>query len=121
MKTNDIGPLFFAPAKFQTNLDRLPLFGTLPSQESEPPYRRATTLFARIPYTDKGIIVGWWRRSKTDPDSALMNAIAGAGFDLDDQIDEEDKRTVREIVAEHSNGDLDDEWQIINMLGLESH
>lgn len=118
MQTFDIGPLFFSPARFETNLARMPLFGTLPSQETEPPYRCSTVLFARIPFTKFGGFVGWWVKSKTDPDSALMKIIAAEGFDLDDEIDDEDKRTVRALVANHAE-DWDDEWKILNMLGLD--
>lgn len=118
MQTIDIGPFFFAPAQFQTNLDSMPFVGTLPSQETEPPYRCSTVLFVRIPFTRYGGFVGWWSNPSGDPDQALLDAIAGEGFDLDDEIDEEDKRTVRALVSQHAK-DWDDEWTILGYLGLD--
>lgn len=118
MQTTDVGPLFFATARFETNLDRLPLLGTLPAQQTDPPYRRGAAVFLRIPLTKFGGFVGLWGRPVTDPDSALMEAIAGEGFALDDEIDEEDKRTVRTLVADHAQN-WDDEWTILNVLGLD--
>lgn len=119
MNTFDIGPVFIAPARFVTNLERLPLFGTLPSQETEPPYRHATAFFARIPFTPFGAFLGVWKKTGYSADTALMHAIAGAGFDLDEEIDDADKRTVRELVADYAEGDLDTEWEIVNYLGLD--
>lgn len=95
------------------------MWGTLPSQETEPPFRTGSVVFARIPFTKFGGFIGWWGSPATNPDEALMQIIAGEGFDLDDEIDEDDKRTVRQIVAQHAE-DWDDEWQILNMLDLSS-
>lgn len=118
MNTFDIGPLFVAPARFVTNMARVPLLGSLPAQETEPPFRHATALYFRVPLTEFGGIFGIWRKTKQDPETALMAAIGGDGFDLYDETEEDNKRTVRERVAEYANGDLDTEWEIVNYLGL---
>jgi len=71
----------------------------------------------RVPFTRYGIVVGFWRRSGLDVDDALMEAISGYGIDLDEEIDEDDRRTVRELIADHIE-DPGDEWEIVNMLGV---
>lgn len=118
-QTYDLGRLFLATAIFKTSSGaRPPLVGLLPSQEVEEPYRHSLTAFLRVPLTTRGVLLGWWRDSLLDPDSALMQAISGHGLDLDDEIDEHDRRTVRDLVANHTD-DVGQEWQVLNSIGME--
>lgn len=115
-QTFDIGPLFFQVLELRPG----PLLHTGVSQEIEEPYRRSDVLVVRIPFTGRGIAVGWWKESGFDEVQALETAIAGHGLDVFDiDLEDEDVRDqIRANVAKNSSS-LDEEWQILNALGVE--
>lgn len=115
-KTTDIGPLFFQWIRLNS---KAPLLHTAPVQMTEDPYHSATALIVRPPFLRTGLVLGLWRKSGLDEEEALLNALSGKGLDLydEDLADPEVRRTVRENIAKHSNS-LDEEWTIINALGL---
>lgn len=118
--TTDIGPLFFQVVRFATlSGARAPLFGRIPSQETEPPYRFSEAVYLRVPFTDYGIVIGYWMKSDLDEEEALYLATSGRGFDLYDGVIDLQDAAVRDAVRRQiaaNASDLDEEWAVVQML-----
>ena len=99
---------------------RVPVLGRIPSQEIEPPFRRANSFFFRFPFTTFGIIFGWWKDTDLSEEEAILLAMSGYGLDLyDEDLENDDTRDlIRRNIADNVE-DIDDEWQIVQALGLD--
>lgn len=93
---------------------------TAPTFEIEPPFRVCKRcLLIRIKPFQTALVVGRWRPSGLSEDAALRQALSARIVGLDEPTGlEEHRRTVRDNIAAQTS-DLDDEWQLIAMLGLE--
>lgn len=114
-QTHDFGPLFF------TTLDLVPgpLLHSGWSQEVEPPFRASRVIVIRLPFLNKGLALGWWRKTGMDEEEALLAAMSGYGLDLyDADLDDPGVRQkIRENIAQHAD-DVDDEWTIMQAMGV---
>lgn len=112
--TRDFGRLFFHVVDLQPG----PFLHTAPTQEIEEPFRSSTSLIVRF-WPGKGLVIGWWRDSGMDEEEALLAALDGWGVDLYDADleDEETRQTIRENIASKVDT-LDEEWLIIDALGV---
>lgn len=116
-ETKDIGRFFWQLVKVRRTARP---FAIVPSVEIEHPFRRSRCVVFHLPGLSTGLVLGWWRNTGWDEETALMEAVSGWGIDpYDESFESADtKRAIRENVAA-SGMDLDDEWQIISMLGAE--
>lgn len=130
--TKDLGRLFAYRALLRKDAKRIQ---TAPTQEIDPPFRRATSLVLRV-WGQHGVIVGWWRDSGMDETEALTAATQIPGHSsltsreitptTDEQgemvsflgLSELEKAQARKAVAKHT-GNLDEEWATLAMLGLD--
>lgn len=120
--THDFGRLFVQPLRLQKTSRRVHL---APTQEVDPPFRRSKGLVLRL-RGERGVVLGWWRKSGLDEDAALLAALMIPGYNTMEQrtfeYDEEhlmsEKDKARSQVASNSL-DLDDEWALLQTLGLD--
>ncbi len=96
---------------------RTELYHANPTHEIDPPFRWAVSHIFRIPFTTIGFTFGRWHAATRTEEEAILAGLAGRVVE-DTQEQEKVKQRAREIVATHSNS-LDDEWKLVNVLGLE--
>ncbi len=115
-ETHDIWgtPLFWSIIRLRK---RTELYHAYPTHEIDPPYRWATSHIIRIPFTTFGITFGRWHTATRTEEEAILAGLAGRVVE-DTEEQETVKQRAREIVAMNSNS-LDDEWKLVNILGLE--
>lgn len=115
-QTADIGPLFFQVLKLNRNA---PVLHSGKSQEVDEPFRTSVVKIVRIPLTGIGIAVGWWQQTGFNEEQALIAAVDGFGLDLyDTDLDDPEVRDqIRENIARRTD-DLDQEWMIMDALGV---
>jgi hypothetical protein len=88
-----------------------------PTFEIEPPFRVCKRcLIVRLKPFKTALVLGRWRPSGLSEDAALRQALSARIVDLDEPADH--RRTVRDNIAAQTD-DLDAEWRLIAMLGLE--
>lgn len=117
METKDFGRLFVHTIQVVPGTRLIHRAQTVEINE---PYRYGRPFIFRLPF-GRALVVGWWRYSNWDAETALMQAVSGWGIDpYDESIDDEDtKQSIREHVAA-SGLDVEDEWRVIAMLGADS-
>lgn len=93
---------------------------TAPTFEIEPPFRVCTRcVIIRLKPFKTALVFGRWRPSGLREDAALRQALSARVVELDEPAEmAEQRRTVRDNIAAQTT-DLDDEWRLISMLGLE--
>lgn len=93
---------------------------TAPTFEIEPPFRvcRRCILIRLKPFKT-ALVLGWWRDSGLEEEAALRQALSARIVDLEEPSElDSQRRSVREQIAA-STEDLDDEWRLLGMLGLD--
>lgn len=127
MQTIDLGPAFFHFIRVRN----APLLHTALTIETDPPFRKSRSLIARVPLIpripvlrdlplmDRAIVLGWWRHTDWDEETALMQALQGYGMDLydEDLDDPEVRQVIRENIAAQGLPP-DEEWQIVSAFGV---
>jgi|GEM_PF-3781976 len=117
MRAITLGKLYIHPMRLPIGRQR---FNAASTQETKPPYRRGKGFMIRI-FGDWRIAVGIWTKKIPDEETALMLAMNARRDDLfgpDGKIAERFvRRAALEKVAAHADG-LDDEWRIVDALGL---
>lgn len=91
------------------------LYHKHPTHEVDFPYRWGISHIFRVPFTTLGFMFGKWNMAQRTEEQAVLAGLAGrevAGEDL-----ETVKDRARKAVAENAI-DLDDEWKIVDILGL---
>lgn len=87
-ETHDLGPIFVHSIWLK---EGAPLAHTAPTNELEEPYRRSKSLIIRLPFTNRGAVFGWWRKTGRDEEEALREAVtsvnAREGFKHDARAD----------------------------------
>lgn len=97
---------------------------TAPTFEIEAPFRVCKhCLIVRLKPFKTALVLGRWRPSGLSEDAALRQALSARIVGLDEPADLDLKdthrrRTVRNNIAAQTD-DLDAEWRLIGMLGLE--
>lgn len=115
--SKDIGPFFGLTIKVTSVAGWVWI---APTFEIEPPFRICRRcVIIRIKPFRTALVLGHWRASGLSEDAALRQALSARIVGLDEPAGlEEHRRTVRDNIAAQTD-DLDDEWQLIAMLGLE--
>ena len=115
-ETKDHGRFFYHLIRINKGTPPLHL---APTVMVEPPYRRSTSLVVRLPFRF-GLVLGWWKDTGWDEETALLEAVSGWGVDpySNDLEDPDTRQTIRNNIAA-SGLDLDDEWQLISALGVD--
>lgn len=93
---------------------------TAPTFEIEPPFRvcRRCILIRLKPF-GTALVLGWWRDSGLEEDAALRQALSARIVDLEEPSElDSHRRSVRDHIAANTE-DLDDEWRLLGMLGLD--
>lgn len=118
MHTTDIGRAFFHLINTRPGT---PLLHRAPTFQIEPPFQRSPrSLVIRLFPLNKAIVIGWWSDTTLEEDESLLEAVSGWGISLDPELDLEDddvRATIRENVGRHGL-EINDEWEIISMLGV---
>jgi hypothetical protein len=110
-ETHDVGSLFFwSTIRLKRGSE---IYHAFPTHEIDPPYRWAVSHIFRIPFTTFGISVGHWHSATRTEEQAMLEALSGREVDTDEIT----KQKAREVVTDKSI-DLDDEWKIVDALGL---
>lgn len=114
-ETFDIGRLFLHLLKVEPG----PLVHLGSSQEIERPYRHSRVLVVRLWPLRRAVALGWWHDTGLTEEEALTRALQGYGIHLygEDVTNPETRAVIRENVAKVSET-LDDEWLIVDTLGL---
>ena len=84
-ETKDIGRFFWHPITLKK---KSPIFHTFPTHETDYPYRWSKSLIARLPWSSRGIVLGWWRSADRDEDDAVLAGMSGRGMDYKDYLEE---------------------------------
>jgi hypothetical protein len=119
-QTRDIGP-FFAHTIYLDPL-KAPRFQDGNTQETDEPFRRSKSRVILLRRkTGRALVLGKWVHTGFEEEEALLRAFTHEGFGgieiPDYRPGEED--AARAVIARHAT-DLDDEWNIIEHLGLSS-
>lgn len=90
------------------------LYHAHPTNEIDPPYRWGVSHIFRIPFTTYGIAFGRWHATHDSEEQALLASLSGR-----EMIDatEFEKARARQAAARGAV-DLDDEWKIVDALGV---
>jgi hypothetical protein len=115
--SKDLGRLFALTIKVT---DEAGWVWTAPTFEIEPPFRICRKcLLVRIKPFKTALVLGWWRDSGMTEDAALKQALSARIVDLEEPSElNEQRRSVRDHIAAQTD-DLDAEWRVLSMLGLE--
>lgn len=117
MRAITLGKIYIHPMRLPIGRQR---FNIATTQETSPPYRRGKGLMIRV-FGDWRVAIGVWTKSIPDEETALMLAMHGR---VDKTMFEDGRlaeRFVRKAALEKvaANADsLDDEWRIVDALGL---
>lgn len=132
-QTHDLGRFFAYRALLKKDAKR---FQTAPTQEIDEPYRKATSLVVRL-WGQRGVILGWWRKSGLSEVEALTAATQIPGHsslqsrtmipkrDADGEVQsflglsEAERAQARKTVSKNTEN-FDDEWAALSMLGLDA-
>lgn len=114
-ETHDLpGGLFWSTIRLNKGSE---LYHAFPTHEIDPPFRWAVSRIFRIPLTSFGFTFGRWHTTTRTEEQAILAGLAGREV-LDPQEQEKVKQKAREVVATNADS-LDDEWKLINILGIE--
>lgn len=115
--SRDLGRLFALTIKVT---DEAGWVWTAPTFEIEPPFRVCRKcLLIRIKPFRTALVLGWWRDSGLEEEQALQQALQARVADLEEPSDlDSHRRSVREQIAAQTD-DLDSEWRVLSMLGLD--
>ncbi len=97
---------------------RSELYHVHPTFEIDKKLRWGISHIFRIPFTTLGFYIGRWQQTRSgSEEEAILQALSGRVVE-DPQEQEKVKQKAREVVAMNSNS-LDDEWKLVNLLGIE--
>jgi hypothetical protein len=113
-ETHGVGRFFWHPLRL---LPETPWFHTSPTQETDAPFRRSTSLIIHLMPSGWGIALGWWRKTGFTEDEALLAATLGHETEPWWENDENAKTELRQAVARISK-DIDHELVVLDALGL---
>lgn len=71
-----------------------PLFHRWPTYEAEHPYRQSNSLIFRLPWSEKGLVVGKWGKETGNEDTALLGGMGGRVMD-DPEFQAAEKAQIR--------------------------
>jgi hypothetical protein len=77
-QTHDIGNLYWHAIKY--NAKPKEFFEKAESQEIEPPFRTGKGFAIRFPFSKRGLVFGWWKKSGFEESQALTYAVNGRGL-----------------------------------------
>lgn len=83
--THDLGPLFWHQIGLRKNSS---IFHMFESHEPDPPYRWSKSLIIRLPFSTKGIVIGWWRKTDRTEEEAILAGMVGRDMTYKDLVQE---------------------------------
>lgn len=115
--SKDFGRLFLLTIKVTAEAGWV---WTAPTFEIEAPFRVCRRcLLVRIKPFKTALVLGWWKDSGLEEEAALRQALSARVVDLEEPAElDSHRRTVRAHIADHAE-DLDAEWRLLGMLGLD--
>jgi len=81
-KTHDIGKFYWHGINY--GFKPKELFEKAESREIEAPFRIGKGIALRVPFSTRGIVMGWWRKSGLSESQALTYAVNGRGLKTDE-------------------------------------
>jgi len=84
-ETHDIGRLFFHSISLRT---KSPIVHIFPTHEIDPPYRWSNSLILRLPWTTRGLVIGWWRNTTRTEDEAILAGMQGRDMSYQEYLEE---------------------------------
>lgn len=88
---HDLGPFFTHRIKL---LKKSPLVHRYPSHEMDEPYRWSNSLILRLPWSEQGLVLGFWRATNRTEEQTLLEALEGRQMD-DREFSEAEKTHIR--------------------------
>lgn len=82
-----------------------PIFHRYPTHEVEQPYRWSNSLIFRLPWSERGLVVGWWQHVERDEAQAILAGMSGRRMDLDDFTDAERAQIRRNMIKRQFNAE----------------
>jgi hypothetical protein len=115
--SKDFGRLFVLTVKVTSEAG---WFWRAPTFEIEPPFRVChRCLLVRIKPFTTALVIGWWRDSGLAEEAALRQALQARIVDLEEPSElASQRRSVRDQIASQTE-DIDHEWRLLGMLGLD--
>jgi hypothetical protein len=112
------GPIYFQKLHMKRGSS---IFEVAPTHEQVAPYRIGRCLIVKY-WPDRALAVGWWIGKHGSEDSALMAGMQGREDELVDDngkiLDRyKTRQDARAVIAKNS-ADLDEEWEVLNVLDL---
>lgn len=86
VETHGIGRFFYHSISLKKSS---PLVHRYPTHEVDHPYRWANSVILRLPWSSKGLTVGWWHNTGRTEEQALIDAMEGRKMDHEEFSDAE--------------------------------
>lgn len=77
-----------------------PIYHRYPTHEIDHPYRWANSHILRLPWSSKGLVLGWWRNTTRTEEQAILDAMEGRRMDHE-EFSEAEKAHMRRILIKN--------------------
>lgn len=74
-----------------------PIFHHYPTHEVDEPYRWSNSLIVRIPFSELGIVMGWWHTTDRTEEQTLIDAMEGRQM-ADEEFHSAEKAHLRRLL-----------------------
>lgn len=78
-ETHGIGRFFFHSISLKK---KSAIFHMSQTHEIDEPYRWSNSLVLRLPWTTRGLVLGWWRNTTRTEDDAILAGMQGRPIDM---------------------------------------
>lgn len=82
-----------------------PLYHRFPTHEVEEPYRWSNSRIFRLPWSSKGLVVGWWHKTNNTEEKAILAGMGGRVMDLQEFSDTEKVNIRRNLIKKQFTAD----------------